>query len=217
MHRLITILFLFVTGVCFATNKDTSSSRPITNREKANREIAALKNGALIVRLQTNEKSINAYRQAGKNELADKIAAERNGLNQKIVDAFKNYFTFCKVYFIYAKNTGALSKEKSGIFLDGNLKPDTSIKLKEKYFLIAEYGSFTADERGNSLVVLDSGLTQLQEPFPFEVPVFFDAFIKPVALLDSKFYKFYEDAAFKLKLHGRNVKALKKSPPPKSQ
>ncbi len=211
MRYTVIILFLLTQHLCRATGGDTSFTRPATNRYTAAEEIRALKHGALVVRLKTNDKSIEAYRRAGKNELADKIVAERLALNQKISEAFRYYFKFCKVYFIYAKSTEALLKHEPNIFLNENLKPDSSIKLTENYFLIAEYGSTVTNERtdeyhysgvyntepststasNSALVIMDTTLTQLREPFPYTAAVYLGAFIKAVNQLDTQLDKAY--------------------------
>ena len=205
------ITCLLLITCLLAHAQDSLFRRSPTNAYAAAEQIKALKKGALVVRLKTNDKSLEAYRKAGQNELADKIVAERQVLNQKIVDAFKYYFTFCPVYFIYAKNTDALLKREPNIFLDPQLKPDTSIKLKDDFFLIAEYGSYTSNERvdeyhysgvyktepsnstasTSALVILDTTLTQLQEPFPFYVPVYLGGFIKGASQMSSNLEKAY--------------------------
>lgn len=214
------VVILLVICSCFVQAQDTSFMRKPTNRYAATEQIKALRTGALVVRLKTNDKSIEAYRRSGRDELADKIIAERETQNLKIAEAFKYYFTFCKVYFIYAKNTDALVKGDQNIFLNEKLQPDTTIKLKENFYLIAEYGSFTSNERTDeyryngvyntepsnstastsSLVILDTTLTQLREPFPFYVPVYLNGFNKGASQLSLNLEKFYTTAMYKEKV-----------------
>ena len=211
------VIVLLLTGVQIANAQDSLFHRSPTNAYTATEQIKALRQGALVVRLKTNDKSVDAYRRAGKNELADKMVAERQEQNQKIAEAFKYYFNFCKVYFIYAKNTDALLKREPFIFLDEKLKQDSTINMKEDYFLIAEYGSFTMNERvddyhysgvyktepsnstasTSSFVILDTTLTQLQEPFPFAVPVYMGAFIKGAEQLSLNLEKAYSRLVYK--------------------
>jgi|GEM_PF-3016950 hypothetical protein len=213
MRGLYIIFFLILRSICNAGGADTTLTVPDDNFFKAAHEIYGLKHGALIVRLKTNDKSVDAYRKAGQNALADKIVADRVQLNQNIADAFKYYFSFCKVYFIYAKNSDALLRREPGIFLNEKLQPDTSIKLKEKYFLIAEYGSYTSNERvdeyhysgvyttepsnstasSSALVILDTTFTQLQEPFPFAATVYLGGYVKAVEQLNKQLEKVYYD------------------------
>ncbi len=214
------IFALFLTCICTVSvyGQDTLAyTRKPTNLYVAAQQLKALKNGALVVRLKTNDKSIAAYRSMGKNELANKIVAEREALNRKISDAFRYNFSFCKVYFIYAKNTDALLKRQPYIFLNENLQVDSSIQLKEDFFLIAEYGSFTTNERvdeyrysgvyqtqptnttasESSYVIMDTTLTQLQEPFPFYVPVYLGSFMKSADQLSNNINKAYVNLLYR--------------------
>ena len=225
MRLISTFTFLFLLGIGCTYGQDSLFNRLPTNQYVAAEQIKALKHGALVVRLKTNDRSVNAYRSAGKDEIADRMIAERHTQNLKIEEAFKYYFKFCKVYFIYAKNTDALLKRQPGIFLNEALQADTNIKLTEDYFLIAEYGSFTSNERvdeyhysgvyktepsnttasTSALVILDTSLNQLQEPFPFFVQVYLNGFIKGADQLSLALDKFYNNTLYK-----EDVKQLKK-------
>jgi hypothetical protein len=224
------LLLCFAT--CYTSAQDSIPTRVSSNRFYAAQEIKALKRGALVVRLKTNDKSVDAYRKAGQNNIADKIVADRLAMNLKIMDAFKYNFTFCKVYFIYAKNTDALLKHQPNIFLNSQLQPDSSIHMKEDYFLIAEYGSFTSNERvddyhysgvyhtepssstasTSALVMLDTTLTQLQEPFPFAVPVYLGGYNKAVEQMDRQLTKLYDRFRYEDAI---NLEKLKKEQAPK--
>jgi hypothetical protein len=181
------------------------------NRSIAIEQIAALKGGALVVRLKTNDKSVEAYRRNGQNEIAERIIAERKAQNQKIVDAFRKEFDFCKVYFIYASSTSDLLNGKKGIFLNDTLALDTTIELKESFYLIAEYGAVTANMRfdeyhyknvnkteatsntttTSALFISDTTLTQLKEPFPFYQIVLLENYVKAVERMNSALHRFY--------------------------
>jgi len=225
MRAHILLLLLVFLRCAVVYGQDSLFNAVPTNQYLAAEEIKGLKHGALVVRLKTSDKSVDAYRKAGQEELAQKITAQREAENLKIAEAFKYYFKFCKVYFIYAKNTEALLKGKPGIFLNDALQPDTTIKLTESYFLIAEYGSYTQNERTDdyhysgvyktepststastsALVILDTKLNQLQEPFPFFEPVYLNGFIKAVDHLSMSLEKAYGNTLYK-----EDVKQLKK-------
>lgn len=181
------------------------------NRELAIQQLENLKTGALVVRLKTNDRSIESYRKAGQIELADRLTEERKKQNQKLSDAFRTYFDYCKVYFIYAKNTDDLLAGKQNIFLNDTLAIDTSIHLTEKYFLIAEYGLITSNMRPDEyhyknvnyteatssaastsvVFISDTTLTQLKEPFPFYQSVYLDNYSKGVERLSNTLYRAY--------------------------
>jgi len=203
MNRFLIVICLTVLCV-FASAQTTS-----TNRTIATQQIRDLKNGALVVRLKTNDKSIEAYTRSGRNELADKLMEENRIQNQKLMDAFIGFYDFSKVYFIYAKSTNALLKNETGIFLNDKMEVDTSIKLTEKYFFLAEYGSITAnlltDEyhyksvnhtepsgtsaSTNVIFISDTSLAQLREPFPFYQQTYLGNYNKAVDNLNRNLHK----------------------------
>jgi len=195
------------------------------NRTVAYQQIKDLKTGALVVRLKTNDKSVLAYRQSGRFDIADRMVAERAAQNEKIIRSFRNLFDFCPVYFIYAKHTEDLKAGKTGLFLNDTLAIDTSIHLKENFYLLAEYGSVMANERvdeyryrgvyttqessnvvgQSALVMIDTTIMQLREPFPFYETVFLDKFDKAVEKLNRGLHKFFINATMK-----QEIKKLKK-------
>jgi hypothetical protein len=195
------------------------------NRTIAYQQIKDLKTGALVVRLKTNDKSVLAYRQSGRNEIADRMVADRATMNRKIITAFRSFLDFCPVYFIYTKNTDDLKTGKNGIFLNDTLAIDTSIYIKENFYLLAEYGSVMANERvdeyhykgvyttqesssvvgQSALVMLDTSNIQLKEPFPFYETVYLDNYNKAVEKFNRGLHKFYINSTMK-----QEIKKLKK-------
>lgn len=185
-----------------------------TNRTRAILQINALKAGALVVRLKTNDKSIEAYRKNGRNDIAERMEAERLLQNQKIVTAFKTNFDFCPVYFMYSRNTLDLLKGNEHVFLNDTLGADTSIHLKQAYFLFAEYGTVTSNQPGDAyhysgvnktepstntmststIFISDTSLVQLAEPFPFYQVVYLDNYAKAIDKLNRALYKFFYNA-----------------------
>ncbi len=116
----------------------------ILYREKAAIALRLLKKGSVVVRLKTNDKSIEAYRNAGQVERAERIETDRRSQNQKIYDAFKNYFTFCRVFFIYSKDTKRFLDGERSLFLNKDLQYDASIVFTDTNFVFCEYGSVEA-------------------------------------------------------------------------
>lgn len=111
--------------------------------EIAKREISKLKNGVLLVRLMTKSKSIDALRARGDNYTADKIQQKQNELNTRIVVAFRIEFDFCPVYFFYSDYTQQVKDKQldNVVFVNDSLQPDSSIRLNNENFLIAEFGT----------------------------------------------------------------------------
>lgn len=162
-------------------------------------QINELKEGAIVVRLKTNKKLIDALKTQGKNELALEKEKEQYAINKNTLYAYRDYLTFCKVYFINSNSTDSLlNGARTGMFLDSNLNVDPSITLTEKFFLIAErdyaYNSsigFVPEdsarkvvEEGNpvremAIVLKNKYSHQLKGPMPY--------FIKEKNFLDATF------------------------------
>lgn len=112
----------------------------LNNRTKASVILRELGNGYVVIRLKKNQKSIDAYRKSGQNDIADRIEFERKKQNLKIFFSFTNNFTFCPVYFIYADETADLLAGRKGLFLNNNLEHDSTINPQGTNFVFCEYG-----------------------------------------------------------------------------
>lgn len=152
-------------------------------------QIHELKKGALVVRLKTNALQINALLKAGKTRMAEKKRLETLAINLNIYFAYTDLYKFSKLYFIYTTSFDTLLKgARQYVFLDSNLVVDSSIVMKESFYLIAEtdniYNSsigFVKEaearsqvEHGNkttteALVVIKNKYGhQLKKPFPYK-------------------------------------------------
>lgn len=175
-------------------------------------QINRLKEGALVVRLKTNKKTIDALNASGKTEFAKQKTIETYIANRHLVRAYQKYFTFCKVYFIYSNNSDSLLKGvKQGIFLDTNLLVDNSIIMKENFYLLADrdyaYNSSIGFVREDSAAMVKETGTpvremgvivknkyghQLKRPFPFMVKdkTFADYGVegKALSIMDGRAY-----------------------------
>lgn len=187
MKSLVFVVALLVAGTgLFAQKPSTTPKDSTTNRSLAEKQIDLLHNGTLVVRLKWNERSIQAYRNAGQTKLADKLENEQRERNLHLMRAFLMQFDFCDVLFIKANDAKLLQAGNQAVFLNGRLEVDTNIKLTRPGYLYAEYGTLRTNERVNeykydvkhtkesntpstsaALIILDTGLAQLQEPFPF--------------------------------------------------
>tara|TARA_B110000483_G_scaffold237212_1_gene311596 strand:+ start:4391 stop:5950 length:1560 start_codon:yes stop_codon:yes gene_type:complete len=159
------------------------------DKDLAKYYISALRNGALILLLNLDLKKILLYREAGNDKLANQLETELlwNNLSYAIGFSEANIFDFCKVYIAEAKNrTAILNGTNQGIFLNANLELDSTIILKEEFFLFARKGQVfetQAINQNNSkrkevtstsviqdaIIIYDHNNTQLMSPFPFFV------------------------------------------------
>jgi len=198
----IVISFCFFEAFAFAQStveivpeyKDYKDKEQFEKFHKRAKNVAAwqineLKEGALVIRLKTNKKIIDALTANGNSEMAKRKTIETYLYNKNVMKAYYNSFNFCKVYFIYSHSSDSLLKGmRQGIFLDTNLLPDATIAMKEKFYLIAErdyaYNSSIGfvpedsatlvNERGTpvremGVVVKNKYGHQLKYPFPFKV------------------------------------------------
>lgn len=123
----------------------------VKERVRASLALRNLKNGSVIVRLKTNQKSVDAYRKAGKEEIADRIELDRKNQNLKMYYAFTNGFHFCNVYFIYATETHDFLNGKKGLLLNRDLAHDPNIIMNDTNFIFCEYGSAQPFSKFNDL------------------------------------------------------------------
>ena len=186
MNRLITftLIFLFCTT---GFSQKLFKKDPLNTKEYlellAREQINQLQNGSLLVRLMSKNESIKALRKAGNNRMANTIEKEQNYLNLAIIDAFRNNFDFCNVYFFYSEYSQNIRNKEFDkvVFLNNNLKPDKTIKYNNEYFLTGEYGFIEQDKvkyQGGSnmsfeaLIIKDDQFKQLRRPFPYYLRTF---------------------------------------------
>lgn len=213
MKIICTVIFtilLFISMVTFgqenvdpiSTNQKTtteqSNSSKKENTEQAREQITQLLEGALLVRLQTKNKSITALREKGNDKLADKIETDQKKHNMEIVSAFRTLFDFCPVYFFFSDDSQNIKKGKLDqvAFLSESLIPDTNIHFSKTYFLTAEFGRTEQGKSFGALVIMDSRFSQLKRPFPYYVRTFESLPIKrsihrTVLMMNRKLHKFY--------------------------
>lgn len=145
--------------------------------------------GALVIKLKTNNLLIDQLKKQGKYELALEKQLEQFAINRNTMFAYLENITFCKVYFIYSNSSDSLLNGcRQGIFLDTNLTVDPNIKMNESFYLIAEkdfaYSSSigfveerfakSVKETGNPIKMMAIVLKnkyghQLKNPMPYSI------------------------------------------------
>lgn len=172
------------------------SQKKAERLEIAKTQIKELKEGALLVRLQTKQKVIDALLEKGYPKRANHIEKTQKEKNIEISGAFKD-FDFCPVYFFYSQYSDSLKYGNYAhvILLDDSLK---EVEVELTNFHIADFGNVkksyendTTDAKRNELknkgreatktykggsslniramVLSDSKFKQLKSPFPFYV------------------------------------------------
>lgn len=198
------LFMLFITFPAFS-----QAAAEISPERRGSRAINALKEGVLIIRLESNHNKIKKMEElAGSKEVdsttrrrLQRQAAEEREItkrnNMKLTYAFFHHYRFSDVLFMYDKNARELkSGTQSGIFLNKDLEPASEINLEGRPFLIlytgiADQSSTTGVE---SYLVMDQDFKTLEKPFPYYLPIknmgsFFDGFLGSKTISKKSAYK----------------------------
>lgn len=118
----------------------------IFEKSEATRHITALKGGTLLVRLHTLERSIEALRERDRTIEADELEDAIRVQNIAVMNAFKQEFTFCPVYFYYSNDSEAIrSGDYAGKLMGANQRIVENIQLDSATAYIAEFGNLDQD------------------------------------------------------------------------
>lgn len=166
-HVLFAFFFLF-------TMNTYAQVEEAYDREKAYADIRTLSEGVLVVRLESEERKINALREKGsasagaRQQIEAEIQSlieERDSFNVNLIRAFAQEFTFCPVYFIYDTDSrNFLEGNRVGIFLNFKARRDSTIQWSQKSYLGLRSGEALNGPEG--LVVTDGRFRDLPNPFP---------------------------------------------------
>lgn len=119
-------------------------------KAKAKKDIQTLKNSVILVRLHGRSKEINYYKKYNNFEAAHKIEMETQQFNLDQIKAFRQAFKFCPIYFF--EDTFSLQVLSGNldkvVFYSDSMTPDTSIKVTNTDFFIAEFGKTEGDTSG---------------------------------------------------------------------
>lgn len=142
---------------------------------KAMKDIMAMKEGVLLVRLNTKFKTIEALENHKAFKEAEQVRAAQKEWNKKVVGYFKTHYTFTPVYFFFSTETDKVKRRDfaSVHFLDSELQPLENQPVISANFWIAEINYLDRNTRTGSdmgfeaILLRDSSFTQLDHPFPF--------------------------------------------------
>lgn len=168
----------FSIGIGFQVNSPNPKESEIELARKEEIIPFYKKTTVLMVRLKTEAKKIQYYRNAGFNEDADELQEKVNEENDITKKAFRQSFTFCPVYFFYDTVSLAVREghfenilltEEDSLFT-GNIGDTVDI-------LIAEFGSPYSEafgtESGFGLVIYDAQFNQMKDPFPYYTSTYY--------------------------------------------
>ncbi|RMG86735.1 MAG: hypothetical protein D6714_03665 [Bacteroidetes bacterium] len=202
--------FLLFAFLLFASGCKTYWSK----QQKAWNHIESMSDGALLVRLQTGNRTVEALKNAGHPERAAKAREKQKLRNEWIVRAFEHHFDFCPVYFFYSDQSDAVLKGDWSVLMDVNLAPLSPKKAAFKTWYIGEFGltqdalSKNADpdeipsvsQGVKSLVLKDGRFVQLRRPFPYQTRLFDDSeagYAKTVANCNAALKDYHRVAGLK--------------------
>ncbi|MCW3084381.1 MAG: hypothetical protein JWP12_1747 [Bacteroidetes bacterium] len=170
------------------------SSFAQSTRETAQSQIVELKTGVLLVRLKTSENYINTLLRQGDKKGAEEARLQQEKENKEIVAAFRDNFTFCKVYFFYSRYSDKIKAGKvKGYIMNANFEKDTLYNGTD--YLIGDFGeSETTKLQG--FIMKNKNSEQLKSPFPFLIKLNRNGVIersKPeiVQALNKELFSFY--------------------------
>ncbi len=169
-------------------------------RETAQSQIVELKKGVLLVRLKTSENYINTLLRQGDKQGAEDARLQQEKENREIVAAFRDNFTFCKVYFFYSKYSDKIKSGKfKGYLLNTDFEQDTVYTGND--YLLGEFGE-SETTRLQGFIMKDKNSEQLKSPFPFLIKLNRNGIIersKPeiVQALNKDLFSFYKDVTGK--------------------
>lgn len=104
-----------------------------------------LKDGAILVRLESKQKTINLLEKRNP-ALAQKVNNKQIQRNQEIIEAFSNTFKYCPVYFFYDYNSLEIKKQNFKNFLfDKQLNQIQDLPELSNNYFIAAFGETMGD------------------------------------------------------------------------
>ncbi|GIV27152.1 MAG: hypothetical protein KatS3mg027_0966 [Bacteroidia bacterium] len=209
------IVLLFASYLNAQNSSEIKLRYPKLRYLVSNWQIHQLKDsGALIVRLRSNQKLLQILKEKNQLQTIKQIQNETNTHNKIIMQSFKKHYNFSPVYFMYDFSTNELIKNpKAKVFLNDNLEIDTTIYLKESFYLYADIFSpviestlpllpdslaINASESGPAnktaaILIKNKYNLQLKHPFPYLINGYnILKFEKYVIKLNQKFFKFLD-------------------------
>jgi hypothetical protein len=184
LNRIFLIVILFVWNASFA-QEERSSDKDYQNTEEFKRfrrrslkvsswQIQNLKFGAIVIRLQNDQRKIDGYLKVGDKKSAALVLAEAQYRNRSIIYAALSQLDFCKVYFIFSQNSDSLlAGKRSNVFIDSSLKVQPNIVMYEKFYVILEEDFLYQTSIGfvkedSAKYAVERGYTNGSKPFIFK-------------------------------------------------
>ncbi len=151
----------------------------------ASNSINFIKQNGIFIRLRTYDKTIAHYKEKGAQQAINSLQQSEENLNKEILEAFKNFFSFCPVYYFYSRDIDEL---RNGNFNKVYTLSGEPIEYAEKnFFVIDPYYAYVRSmnhtSTGFSALTKEGDL--IGAPFPSTIIKRF-----------GPFYKTYEQLVF---------------------
>ena len=165
-------------------------------RSLAKQQLQELKENGIIIRFDTKEFVINGLENKGRLEEAQEVKIELAKLKSEIIESFKKYYTYSKVYICDSDELTNGKAVKTVRDLDSNLVSlDTDAK---KYYVLNPHRVYfeAFGDYHHGFGIVDINLKNIPKPFPYYVMkregLFFlrIPFSAMVLKLQRKFVKF---------------------------
>jgi hypothetical protein len=184
LNRILLILILFLWNGVFAQDQ-RSSDKDYQNSEEFKKfrrrsikvsswQIQNLKFGAIVIRLQNDQRKVDGYLKIGDKKSAALVQAESQYRNRSIISAALSQLDFCKVYFMFSQNSDSLlAGKRNNIFIDSTLKVQQNIIMNEKFYVILEEDFLYQTSIGfvkedSAKYAVERGYTNGSKPFIFK-------------------------------------------------
>ncbi len=165
-NNLYSLLFACL-ALSFLPNKATGQLDPNLPRNYSLEDhLLILRHSGILVRLPNPENKIVALKQAGLFTKAKELEEENFLERKETLLAFRQVYTFGKVYFFEDYNYKKVQEGNlKGILINkfGETVPEAILPNE---FLIGAFGQ-TEMQNIDAFVVMDKNFTQLKTPFPF--------------------------------------------------
>ena len=146
-------------------------------------KIEQLKNGALLVALDYQQKKIAYYEKFNNNKAAEKLRVKQQQINAYIIHAIDSLYSFSKVYYVDFESLTKIQDNNFDevVFYNSEGKQDASIKFNGGFFLVGFFGhveepkdallegevQYGTKNSMSAFVLHDATLKQLKRPFPY--------------------------------------------------
>jgi len=136
----------------------------IEKRAIANKHIEQLRNGVLLVALDSKYGEIYILQKYLKQQMADELKKEQSIRNKEIYLAFREEFEFSEVYFYYKSYNRYLldGQYDKVVFYNNKLEIDYDFEPTAQAFYIAAF----EDDSKMGLHTYDNKMQALIKPFP---------------------------------------------------